>query len=88
MKEYKYTKDFEDHKKGELIEADRTNYHEYIHPLVMRGVLKETGKKAKKEEKPVIDMDLNRDGVVDHKDVSIGATVMAHARKIKKEGVD
>ena len=84
MKKYVYTKDFEDHKKGEVIEADMTNYHGYVHPLVMRKVLKEIGKKVSKKEKPVIDMDLNRDGVVDHKDVSIGATVMANAKKIRK----
>lgn len=41
MKQFQFTEDYEGHKKGEVIGMGNNNfYHTFIHPLLMRGILK------------------------------------------------
>jgi hypothetical protein len=49
-KQYEFTKNYEEHKKGSIIEYDAEQYHIWIHPLVMKGILKIVGKKVKNKE--------------------------------------
>jgi len=40
MKKFEFTQKYEEHEKGEVMEMDMGLYHKFIHPLLMRGVLK------------------------------------------------
>lgn len=82
MKKFEFTSDFEGHKKGDKMDYDKTIYCGYQHPLIMRGILECISKIKDKEE---LNMDLNNDGVVDAKDVTIAAKVLARSRKIRKK---
>jgi hypothetical protein len=80
MKTFEFTQDFESHKKGEKMDYDVENYHGFQHPLVMRGILKVAGKTIEKQS----DFDLNRDGIVDDKDMSLAGKTLAESKKFKK----
>ena len=40
MKKFEFIQDHEEHKKGEVIDMKMDIYHKYIHPLLLRGILK------------------------------------------------
>ncbi len=91
MKKFEFTRDIWENKKGDVIEMDMKIYHKFIHPLLMRGVLKLIQKDAKIREKVKEKlaedediMDLNRDGKVDAMDASIAGRVLANRRKNKR----
>ena len=89
MKKFEFMQDHEENKKGDIVEYDENEYHTVQHPLIMRGILKDTEKKfnKKKKVKETINMDLDGDGDVDADDVSIAAKVLRSSRKIKdKQG--
>jgi hypothetical protein len=79
MKEFEFTQDFEEHKKGETCDYDETDYGIFIHPLLMRGVLKRTGVAS---AIPIVDMDLNRDGKIDETDFSLAGRVLSKSKKV------
>ena len=56
MKKFEFTKDYGDHKIGEVIDMDMKIYHKFIHPLLMMGVLKviENDKAIKEKVKEVV----------------------------------
>jgi len=40
MKQFEFTKDYENHKKGDVIDMNLNIYHTVIHPLLTKGILK------------------------------------------------
>ena len=56
VKKFKFMKDYEENKEGDVIEMDIKIYHKFIHPLLMRGVLKVIGfdKVIKEKVKEVV----------------------------------
>ncbi len=85
MKKYEFTEDYEENKKGDIVEYDEKEYHTVQHPLIMRGILKDTGKKVTKKKKETVNMDLDGDGDVDQDDISIAAKVLRSSNKIKNK---
>jgi len=57
MKQFEFTKDYEQYKKGEVIPMDLNIYHTIIHPLLMKGVLKviRADEEIREEAKEVIE---------------------------------
>lgn len=55
MKRFEFTQNYESHKKGEVIEFDEKEYHGFQHPLLMRGILRntETEKLLKSKQRKV-----------------------------------
>ena len=53
MKEFEFTEDYETYKKGDVLKMKSADgfYHKFIHPLLMRGILKviRNDKKAREE---------------------------------------
>ena len=43
MKQFEFTQDYGEHKEGDVIDMDLKIYNKFIHPLLMRGVLKVIG---------------------------------------------
>jgi len=40
MKQFEFTKDYNEYKKGDVINMKLDIYHKFIHPLLSRGILK------------------------------------------------
>lgn len=55
-KKFEFTEDHGEKKKGDVIEMDKSIYHRFIHPLLMRGILTviEKDKVAKEKVKEVV----------------------------------
>ncbi len=51
MKQFKFLKDYGEHKKGKVIDMDMKIYHTFIHPLLVKGVLIVIGKDKILKEK-------------------------------------
>jgi len=87
MKKYEFTQDYDVWKKGDVIEQDMKIYHTVIHPLLMRGILKDTAMKKVTQVKDTTNLDLNNDGIFDEKDATIAGKVLAKKRYKNKKGV-
>ena len=63
MKKFEFTKDYKEHKQGDVMNMDIKIYHRFIHPLFMKGVLRVIRKdkiirEALKEEIEQVPQDL------------------------------
>lgn len=54
MKQYEFTKNYGENKKGDVIDHDMLRYHTFIHPLLMKGILRVTGSDKVKSEDELI----------------------------------
>ncbi len=56
MKKFKFENDYNEYKKGDVINMDLKIYHNFIHPLLRRGVLKviEVDKQIREEAEEMI----------------------------------
>jgi len=69
MKQFEFTQEYDQYKKGDVIEMKEGMYHTFIHPLLMRGILTviRSDKKAREEvEQEIADIeDTENQGLID-----------------------
>ena len=86
MKKFEFTQDYEGNKKGDVIGFNIETYHGFQHPLLMKGILINTEENVNKKQtvNENVNMDLNKDGIVDKKDISIAGKVLQQSKKSKR----
>ena len=89
-KQFEFTQDYGKMKKGDVVEYNPEIYHTAQHPLLMRGILKDTEKEARKakvkQQEKELSFDLNRDSRIDSEDAKLAGKVLAHQKQQKHGG--
>ena len=87
-KQFEFTQDYGNKKKGDVVAFDIEIYHAVQHPLLAKGILKNTEQAVRKEQvkKNELNLDINKDGKIDSEDAKIASKVLAHQKQMKHGG--